>query len=337
MNQEMKKRGYRSLCASLCLALLLTLTACQPAGEAGTQKKPIVVGYAQVGAESAWRRANTASFQEAFGHDPMYDYIFVDCRNKMENQLAAVSDFIAQQVDYIVIAPYEETGWDQILQEAKDANIPVILTDRMIKTDDSLYTAWVGSNFVEEGRNAMEWLDRYLKETGRDQETLNVLHMQGSENSSAQRGRTESIEVYIESHDYLHLLAKQSGEFTLAKGREVMENWLARFKEEGKKIDILIAENDDMAFGAIKAMEAYGLKPGEDVIIISFDAGYDAVQAVIDGKINCTVECNPLHGPRVKEIIEQLENGIMPEKAIEVEEGWFDSTNAEAALPTRWR
>ena len=322
------------------IAMILVLAACA-VGEGGvgddskTNGDVILVGYAQVGAESAWRLANTASFQETFGDDPHYDFMFVDCQNKLENQLAAVSDFIAQEVDYIVIAPVEERGWDQILSEAKEAGIPVILSDRMIDTaDDSLYVAWVGGNFLQEGRDAMSWLAGYIEKLGREQEIMNIFHIQGTMGSSAQLGRTQGILEGVASNRNLVLKEQQTGEFTLAKGQEVMESWLEEY--DPSEMHILIAENDDMAFGAIRALEKHGVKPGVDVIIVSFDAVRAAVQAVVDGKINCTVECNPLHGPRVKEIIEILEAGGIPDKIKYVEEEYFDINNALEELPNRY-
>jgi len=324
-------------CLALCLSLLFTLAACKTDGDdaAGNNNSVIVVGYAQVGAESVWRIANTKSFEETFSNDPMYDFRLVECQNKADRQIEAVSDFIAQEVDYIVIAAKEESGWDQILIEAKDAGIPVILSDRFIDVaDDSLYVAWVGGNFVQEGKDAMMWLNNYLAEVGRENEAMNIFHIQGSIGSSAQIGRTQSITEGIAANPNLILKEQQTGDFTLARGQEVMEEWLQQY--DMSEIDILIAENDDMAFGAIKAMEDVGLDPGRDVIVISFDACRAAVQAVIDGKINCTVECNPLHGPRVKEIIETLEAGGTVEKIQYVKETYFDIKNAETELENRY-
>ena len=326
------------LAVTLCLVFVFVIAACRDNGGDmidGEDNDVIVVGYAQVGAESVWRAANTKSFEEAFGSDPKYDYRFVECQNKSDKQIEAVSDFIAQEVDYIVIAAVEENGWDQILGEARDARIPVILSDRIIDTaDDSLYVAFVGSNFLQEGRDAMSWLNDYLVEIERDNERLSVFHMQGAMGSSAQIGRTQGIDEGIAANPNLILKEQQTGEFTLAKGQEVMEAWLQEY--DASEINILIAENDDMAFGAIRAMEKSGIKPGQDVIIVSFDASKTAVQAVIDGNINCTVECNPLHGPRVKEIIETLEAGRNVKKIQYVNETYFDIKNAADELENRY-
>ena len=296
----------------------------------------IVVGYAQVGAESAWRMANTASFIAAFESDPKYDFRLVDSHNDPAIQQAAVYDFIAQEVDYIIIAPIEEDGWYEILAEARDAGIPVIITDRMIEvTDDSLYVCWVGAGFLQEGLVAMEWLNNHLAETGRSEDLMNLFHMQGSMGSSAQIGRTSGINSGISANGNLILMEQQSGDFTLEKGKELMADWLQKYPVS--EIDILLAENDDMAFGAIRAMQEVGIRPGEDIIIISFDAGRGAVQAVADGLINCTVECNPLHGPRVKENIDLLVMGETPVKMQIVHDGrYFDIGNAADEVDSRF-
>ena len=292
----------------------------------------IVVGYAQVGAESDWRTANTESFKSTFVPENGFELIFDDAQQKSENQIKAIRNFIQQEVDYIVLAPIVETGWETVLGEAKEAGIPVILSDRQIQvTDDSLYVAWVGGNFVKEGQDAMLWLNDYLKENGREDEDVNIVLLQGTIGSSAQIGRTQGIEEGIAANPKYHLLEKQTGEFTQAKGQEVMESFLKSYDD----IDVVIAENDDMGYGAIEAIKAAGKVPGKDIIMISFDAGRRAFEAVIAGDLNVTVECNPLHGPRVAEIIQKLEAGEEVEKIQYVDESVFDIKNAAEILPTR--
>ena len=189
----------------------------------------ITVGFSQVGAESDWRTANTESMKSTFSEDNGYELIFDDAQQKQENQLTAIRNFIQQEVDYIVLAPVTETGWDTVLQEAKDAGIPVIIVDRMVDvSDDSLYTAWVGSNFKLEGQKAMAWLDAYLEAKGRGDEEINLVDIQGTIGASAQIGRTEGFDEAVEAHDNWTTLAQQSGEFTQAKGQEVMESILNR-------------------------------------------------------------------------------------------------------------
>ena len=216
----------------------------------------ITVGFSQVGAESDLRTANTESMKSTFSEDNGYELIFDDAQQKQENQLTAIRNFIQQEVDYIVLAPVTETGWDTVLQEAKDAGIPVIIVDRMVDvSDDSLYTAWVGSNFKLEGQKAMAWLDAYLEAKGRGDEEINLVDIQGTIGASAQIGRTEGFDEAVEAHDNWTTLAQQSGEFTQAKGQEVMESIL---KQSGDDIDVVYCENDNEAFGAIDAIEAAG-------------------------------------------------------------------------------
>lgn len=307
-----------------------TGTTTTPGGDGGAKK--IVVGYAQVGAESDWRTANTNSFKSTFTEANGYELKFDDAQNKQENQIKAIRNFIQQGVDYIVLAPTTETGWETVLGEAKQAGIPVILSDRMISvTDETLYKCWVGGNFLKEGQDAMKWLDAYLKEKGRENEDVNVVHLQGTIGSSAQIGRTKGIEEGIAANSHYKLLGQQTGEFTQAKGQEVMESFL----KANPDIDVVIAENDNMAFGAIDAIKAVGKTPGTDVIIVSFDAVKAAFDSMIKGDMNVSVECNPLHGPRVAEIIQKLEKNETVDKIQYVDEGVFDQKNAQSELPNR--
>ncbi len=301
--------------------------------------KMITVGYAQVGAESDWRLANTQSFKDTFTAANGYTLIFDDAQQKQENQIKAIRNFIQQDVDYIVLAPIVETGWETVLQEAKKAGIPVILSDREIKvSDSSLYVAWVGGNFLQEGRDGVAWLDAYLKSVGRSNEDINIVDLQGTIGASAQIGRTQGIEEGIRARSNWHLVAQQTGEFTQAKGQEVMESILKSTPD----IDVVFAENDNMAWGAIDAIKAAGFVPGKDIIIICFDAVKETFNRIIStGEINCAVECNPLHGPRVASIIQGLRVGDVPAKKQYVNELVFDrdgignALKAADMLPTR--
>ena len=297
-------------------------TAQEPGNSGSAEKKLITVGYAQVGAESDWRLANTQSFKDTFTEANGYKLIFDDAQQKQENQIKAIRNFIQQDVDYIVVAPVVETGWETVLQEAKDQGIPVVLSDRQMKvSDDSLYLAWVGGNFLKEGRDGVKWLEAYLESTGRANDQINIVDLQGTIGASAQVGRTKGIVEGIEAHSNWNLVAQQTGEFTQAKGQEVMESIL----KSVDKIDVVFAENDDMGRGAADAIKAAGKVPGKDIILITFDAGKDAFNRVInDGTFNCTVECNPLHGPRVAEIIKTLEAGGTVDKIQYVVEEMFD-------------
>lgn len=329
----------RGVVMMLACTLLFMLAGCTPsAGPAGVSTGTgdsddlIVVGYAQVGAESDWRTANTVSFQTTFTEENGYKLIFDDAQQKQENQIKAIRNFIQQDVDYIVLAPVVETGWETVLGEAKEAGIPVILSDRMIQvSDDSLYVCWVGGNFIKEGEDCVAWLDGYLKELGKENEEINIVTLQGTIGSSAQVGRTDGVAGKLGEYPNWNMLDKQTGEFTQSKGQEVMESFLKSYPD----IDVVIAENDNMAFGAIDAIKAAGKDPGKDIIIVSFDAVKAAFEAMIAGDLNCSVECNPLHGPRVSEIIQKLEKGEQVDKIMYVDEGVFPAETAADLIDSR--
>ena len=281
----------------------------------------ITVGFSQVGAESDWRTANTESMKSTFSEENGYELIFDDAQQKQENQLTAIRNFIQQEVDYILLAPVTETGWDTVLQEAKDADIPVIIVDRMVDvSDDSLYTTWIGTDSLLEGRKAAEWLNAYTTAKGIDAKDVNIVDIQGTIGSTAQIGRSKGLEEGVDNYGW-NLLAQQSGEFTQAKGQEVMESMLKQYKD----INVVYCENDNEAFGAIDAIEAAGktVGPDGDILVMSFDTTKAGITDTQSGKIILNTECNPLHGPRVEEIIKTLESGGTPEKKAYVEEGVF--------------
>ena len=334
------KRMKRLLVVLMAFVLGMTLLGCknkdsESAGKdvsSDDDKDLIVVGFSQVGAESDWRMANTKSFQSTFTEENGYKLLFDDAQQKQENQIKAIRNFIQQDVDYIVVAPVVETGWETVLGEAKEAGIPVIIVDRMINvSDDSLFTCWVGSNFKQEGYDAADWLAEYLEKQGRSDETINIVTLQGTIGSSAQIGRTEGFAEKMKEHPNWVMLDRQTGEFTQSKGQEVMESFLKSYDD----IDVVIAENDNMAFGAIDAIKAAGKVPGKDIIIVSFDAVKAAFEAMIAGDLNVSVECNPLHGPRVAEIIQKLERGEKVEKLQYVEEGVYPAETAAELIDTR--
>ena len=311
--------------ALLCL-LAVTFASCgqgekESGNTTGNNEGLIVIGFAQVGSESDWRIANSKSMRETFSRENGYQLLLKEAQQKQENQIAAIREFIAQKVDYIVIAPVTEEGWDDALIEAKAAGIPVIIVDRMIQTsDDSLYTCWVGSDFRQEGDTAVEWMETTFK----DKAELRIVHLQGNMGSSAQIGRTEGLQAGVGRNAGWEIIFKDTGDFTQVKGKEVMEYVLKQYNN----IDVVYCENDNMAYGAMEAMDmnktTYGVNG--DVTIISFDATQDGLDATIKGKISYNVECNPLHGPRVEAIIQQLENGETPDKLAYVEEVAFDAT-----------
>lgn len=329
----MRKNLFKKIVAgAMTVMMAFALTACGGGDSATTSdsgasksggdssSKQITVGFSQVGAESDWRTANTDSMKSTFSEANGYKLVFDDAQQKQENQITAIRNFIQQEVDYIVLAPVTESGWDTVLQEAKDAGIPVIIVDRMVDVkDDSLYTAWVGSNFELEGKKAAAYLKAYAE--AKSIKTPKIVDIQGTIGASAQIGRTKGLEDACKAEGW-NLLEKTTGEFTQAKGQEVMDSFLKKYK---KDMDVVYCENDNEAFGAIDAIEKAGYKVGADgdMLIFSFDSTNAGMKQVMEGKITCNTECNPLHGPRVAEIIQKLEAGETPDKQQYVDEEIF--------------
>ncbi|MBB6636367.1 ABC transporter substrate-binding protein [Cohnella thailandensis] len=290
--------------------------------------KTITLGFAQVGAESGWRTANTKSIQDS-AKNAGFELKFSDAQQKQENQIKAIRSFIQQKVDVIAFSPVVESGWDTVLKEAKDAGIPVILTDRAVDSKDTtLYKTFIGSDFVEEGKKAGQWLVDKYKDASED---VNIVELQGTTGSAPANDRKAGFQEVIASNPHLKIIASQTGDFTRAKGKEVMQAFLKAHKD----IDVLYAHNDDMALGAIQAIEAAGLKPGEDIVIISVDAVKDGMTAASEGKINFIVECNPLLGPQLMEAVQAVVDGKEIEPRIVTKETTFTSEQAKEALPSR--
>ena len=288
----------------------------------------ITLGFSQVGAESGWRTANTKSIQEA-AKAAGIELKFSDAQQKQENQIKAIRSFITQRVDVIAFSPVVESGWDTVLREAKDAGIPVILTDRAIDSPDtSLYRSFIGSDFVLEGKKAGEWLvQEYADEAG----PVHVVELQGTTGSAPANDRKAGFAEVALTDPKFKLVASQTGDFTRAKGKEVMEAFLKAHRD----IDVLYAHNDDMGLGAIEAIEGAGLKPGVDIKIITVDAVRDGMQALADGKINFIVECSPLLGPQLMELVQKVAAGEDVPPRVLTEETTFTQEQAKAALPSR--
>ncbi|MCR5508863.1 MAG: ABC transporter substrate-binding protein [Lachnospiraceae bacterium] len=297
-----------------------------PAEEAPAEEAPaaeeagglISVGFAQVGHESDWRTASTKSCQDVFSEANGYNLSFVDCDNDSAAQLEAVRSFIEQDVDYIIIDPIVSTGWDTVLGECEEAGIPVIVIDRTIDDSDK-YVSWVGSDFLTEGKAAGEWLKAYAAKQGISE--INYLIIQGTTGSSAQIGRTDGFREIAKAEGWNELDA-QTGDFTEAGGQEVMESFC---KSYAGKFNVVICENDNEAFGAMTAMDNAGVKygPGNDVILISYDACTAGLKEVQAGKITADFECNPLAAPTVEKVIQTLQSGGTPEAQILVPDNWY--------------
>lgn len=295
-------------------------------GGGGNDK--IVLGFSQVGAESGWRTANTTSIKEAAGQAGI-ELKFDDAQGKQENQIKAIRNFIQQKVDVIAFSPKVESGWDTVLKEAKDAKIPVILTDRAVDSPDkSLYKTFLGSDFVKEGRLAGEWLVEQKKSaTG----PVNIVELQGSTGSAPANDRKKGFGEAIAANPNLKIIASQDGDFSRAGGKQVMEQFL----KANPKIDVLFAHNDDMGLGALEAITAAGKVPGKDITIITVDAVKDGMQALADGKFNFIAECSPLLGPQLMDLVKKVKAGEEVPARIETQETTFTQEQAKEALPNR--
>jgi galactofuranose transport system substrate-binding protein len=279
--------------------------------------------YPQLGAESDWRTANTASIKQTAEELGIKKLVFSDAQQKPENQISAVRACIQQGVDVIALPPVVEDGWEAVLTEAKNANIPVIIVDRSVKADPSLYASHIGSDMVLEGKKAGEEMNKLLPNGGK------ILELSGTTGSGAAVGRAQGFRETLNSN--IQIVDSQTGNFTRAEGIPVMEAFLKKY---GTDIQGVFVHNDDMAIGAIEAMKAAGLKPG-DIKIVSVDGTRGGFQAMVDGWIQADVECNPLLGPQVFEMALKLMNGEQIEREVLTLESVFYPDNAAELLPTR--
>ncbi|HTI21987.1 MAG TPA: ABC transporter substrate-binding protein [Kutzneria sp.] len=295
---------------------------------AGGGDGAITLGFAQVGAESGWRTANTKSIQES-AKSADITLKFSDAQQKQANQIQAIRSYIQQKVSVIAFSPVVETGWDTVLKEAKTANIPVILTDRAIDSKDTtLYKSFLGSDFVNEGKEAGDWV---AKEYASATAPVNVAVLEGTTGSAPANDRSKGFNDVVKADPKFKIVASQSGDFTRAQGKQVMESFL----KSQSKIDLLFAQNDDMGLGALDAIQAAGLTPGKDIKIVTVDGTHDGLQALADGKFNYVVECNPLLGPQLMDLVKKVAAGQSVPNRILTKETAFDQAAAKAALPSR--
>jgi galactofuranose transport system substrate-binding protein len=307
-------------------AMTLGLVGCSGGGAGPASSDLITVGFAQTGSESGWRSANTESMKSAFSEENGFKLIFNAADNKPENQIAAVRSFINQDVDAIVIAAVVTTGWEDVLTEAKDAGIPVILEDRTIDADASLFASWIGDDFEKEGVTAGTWAATTFGDT-----PTNMVVLEGGTGSAPAIDRATGFSSAIEG-SAITTLDSQTGNWTRADGKTVMEGFLQKY---GDKIDLVFAHNDDMGLGALDAIKGAGLTPGVDIKIVTIDATHDGMQALADGEFNYVVECNPLLGDKVAEVVKAVVAGEPVDAAYTAVDGEFDQAAAIAALPDR--
>jgi ABC-type sugar transport system substrate-binding protein len=328
MGNAITRRSAVAVLTATMLAAGLAACGNSDTGNTPADDGKLTLGFSQVGAESGWRTANTNSIKEsatAAGIELKFD----DAQGRQEKQITAIRNFIQQKVDVIAFSPVVESGWDTVLKEAKDAGIPVILTDRSVDSSDkSLYKTFIGSDFVKEGRLSGEWLVNEMKgATG----TVNIVELQGTTGSAPANDRKKGFAAAIATNPNLKVIASQTGEFTRAGGKAVMEQFL----KANPKIDVLFAHNDDMGLGALEAITAAGKVPGKDIKIITIDAVKDGMQALADGKFNFIAECSPLLGPQLMDLVKKVKNGETVPQRIETTETTFTPEQAKAALPTR--
>lgn len=339
----MKKRVF-----CLCLLLLLSIGVAGCSYEQNEVKKQIVrgeapkyeegyinIGLIQTGKESDWRDANTNDYLDTFTKENGYNLIYIDGNSSADRQIKAMSDLIVQKVDYIILQPIVENGWDETIERANQAGIPVIVADRQIAAEESKYVTWIGSNFQEEGEKAIEWLESYVEEQGRNEDTLHIVILEGTQGATATIGRTQGMLDKLEEHSNWEILASECANFTQGEGQTVMEQILENI--DGNEIDVIISENDNMIFGAMKALERKGFSYGPDgkIIMISFDALGEAFEKMMEGKLHISVECNPLLASSVEEVIKKLEKGEAVEKKYYTEEGVYTYQNASQYINER--
>ncbi len=296
--------------------------------------KTWVVGFSQIGSESEWRNANTISVQNTFNEDPTMVLIYSDAQQRPENQIKALRSFIARKVDCILFTAIVESGFGPVLREVKKAGIPVIMIDRDVVPEDRPYRLTImGSNFVDEGEKAAKWLGDYLKKQGIDDgsKPINIVELQGTTGSAPAIDRKTGFEKGMKAHPNWKITRSQTGNFTVAEGKQVMEAFL----KADKTIQVLYAHNDGMALGAIQAIKEAGLKPGKDIIIVGVDAVKGAFEAMVAGEMNASIECNPLLGPQALQAVKDLRAGKKLPGRIWTIESVYDQTNAAEALPTR--
>lgn len=291
------------------------------------------VGFIQTGKESDWRDANTQDFLRTFTKDNGYIFLYVDGNSDPERQRKAMYDLVAQNVDYIILDPIVESDWEEPLMAAQEKNIPVIISDRKVDADPSLYTCWIGSDFKKEGRKAAEWLESWLIKKNREEEDLYIILLEGTKDATAAIGRTEGLYEVINKHKNWHVVARPNGDFTQGQATTVMEQALQRIKD----FDVVIAENDNMMFGAMKAMDEAGITYGSkgDVITISFDALGEAFDLMKKNKLMLSVECNPLLAGLCEKTIRDLRDRKEVEPVQYIDEGVFSYENYYRYIDTR--
>ncbi|MDA3958628.1 ABC transporter substrate-binding protein [Oceanispirochaeta sp.] len=325
----------------LLLLIFLTLSfgnSCKGSKEKKNtlpEQAGIILGFSQIGEESAWRKCNTRSVKEA-ALESGVQLVFANAEQKQENQIKAIRSFIAYLVDVIAFVPIVADGWDNVLREAKDAGIPVLITDRKINTaDNSLYAGFIGTDSLEEGRNAALFLIKKFGikpgESGKEFKPINIVELSGTEGSSVATGRAAGFREVLDEYPQFNIIHSESGDFLRSKGYELMHSILGKYKN----IDVVFSHNDGMTLGIIDAMTEKGIKPGKDIVIVTIDAEQAAIDALRLGKVNFVIECNPKMGPEIMDLVQRLVAGERIPRLQHVDEQVFYETDDLSILEPR--
>ncbi len=294
-------------------------SGCSNQDDIKNNESNFVLGFSQLGSESGWRIGNTKSIKSAASLFDV-DLIYLNAEQKQENQIAHIRRLIANQVDVLAFSPIITTGWDNVLNEAKEASIPVIITDRSIITDDeSLYVTFIGSDFKKEGSRAGEFLIQYFEREKSDKKNVSIIEIRGTEFSTPALGRTDGFEHVVGINEKFEIIYSADGDFINSKGKEIIREII----QKGIVFDVIYSHNDAMTYGAIEALEEAGIKPGIDVVIISVDGEQKSIDLLKEGKINCVVECTPMIGNKLMEVSQLILSGGKVPKSIFSEETVF--------------
>ena len=326
----MRRRVLQDKTLALC-AVLALLVGCSndSVEQVPARKQPVVLGFSQLSGQANWNTANTESIRKA-ARDSGIELRLEDAQRSQEKQVATLRNFVKQRVDVIAFSPVVETGWEFVLREIRASGIPVILVDRTIEvSDESLYTSLIGSDFVEEGRRAGIWLLEHTRDAKGD---VDIVELQGTVDSAPANGRSEGFNEAISGDLRYRIIRSRSADFDRERGREVMTEFL---KSEGRRIRVLFAHADSIALGAIDAIESAGLKPGSDILVISIEGSRKALEAIVEGKMNVSVECSPLLGPQLMEMVKLVAAGKRVPRRVVTRESVFTSDNAAQELPNR--
>ncbi len=328
MERFMGKKAGLVLCGLLVLAFFC---AAETLVQGDTQGD-IILGFVQVSAEGTWRMTNTKSIKKA-AEEAGIHLIFREGENNYSNQIKEMRELIAMGVDVLAFSPSQVDVWDSVLEEARDAGIPVIVLDRAINvTDSSLYLTHIGSDMIEEGRRAARWLLAYMKTRKREQDEIRVAILEGVQGSTPAVHRNQGFLEILDQYPQYKIVQSEPANYIFSKGEEVMSKFL--HLEDGK-IDVVFAHNDEMALGAIEAIKKFGKQPGTDIVVIGVDAIKKALEAIMKGEMNCSVECSPLLGPQLMEAVRDVVKGRPVPKRVVTVEYDYDETNAAQEFPNR--